>query len=199
MTTADTGETAGVAEAGAHEPGFAIRPARPSDARSFLDLWRAVVAERRFVRTDDVTRGGRHYRKMFRRSWTGDQAIVVAVDGPWVIGHLTVSREAHPVTRHVASLGIAVARDRRRSGVASALMVEAIRWARAVGVEKLALSVYPDNEAAVALYRKFGFVEEGRLTGHSKKRVGYRDEIVMGLWLTDRSGEREPSGAPGTR
>jgi len=65
-------------------------------------------------------------------------------------------------------------------------MDEAIRWARQFGVEKLALSVYPDNDAARALYRKFGFLEEGRLTGHSKKSIGYRDEIVMGLWLIER-------------
>jgi putative acetyltransferase len=46
--------------------------------------------------------------------------------------------------------------------------------------------VYPDNQAARALYRKFGFEEEGRLTGHSKKRIGYLDEVVMGRWLIDR-------------
>ena len=62
-------------------------------------------------------------------------------------------------------------------------MGEAVRWARAMDVEKLALSVFPDNVAALALYRRFGFVEEGRLTGHSKKEIGYRDEVLMGLWL----------------
>jgi len=60
---------------------------------------------------------------------------------------------------------------------------EAVRWAEQMGVEKLCLSVYPDNEPAGALYTKFGFVEEGRMTGHSKKAIGYRDEIVMGRWL----------------
>jgi ribosomal protein S18 acetylase RimI-like enzyme len=38
----------------------------------------------------------------------------------------------------------------------------------------------------LALYRKFGFKEEGRLTGHSRKSIGYFDEIVMGLWLNAR-------------
>ena len=70
----------------------------------------------------------------------------------------------------------------------TALMAEAVRWAKEMGVEKLALSVYQHNEAALALYRKFGFQEEGRLTGHSRKSMGYVDEIVMGLWLIDRPG-----------
>jgi RimJ/RimL family protein N-acetyltransferase len=116
----------------------------------------------------------------------------VAVADRRVIGHLSISREEHPVNRHVASIGMMVAPDWRRRGVGSALMKEALLWAREMGVEKVALTVYPDNDAARALYLSFGFVEEGRLTGHSKKRIGYRDEIVMGLWLTPQP----PGGSP---
>ena len=166
---------------------FVVRPAQPKDAASFLEMWRAVIAEGKHVRTERASQSVRFYRRRyFRRSWSGDQASMVAVQGDRVIGHLNVSREDSPVTRHVASIGMAVASDWRRKGVGSALMSEAIRWGHQFGVEKLALSVYPDNEAALALYRKFGFQEEGRLTGHSKKSMGYRDEIVMGLWLIER-------------
>jgi ribosomal protein S18 acetylase RimI-like enzyme len=165
--------------------GFVVRPAGPGDARSFLTLWRSVVGERTFVRSDSVHGSVRTFRKRFRSSWTNEEANLVAVHGDRVIGHLSVSREEHPVTRHVASLGMAVAPEWRGRGVGSALMAEAIAWARTHGVEKLALSVYPDNQRALALYAKFGFVEEGRLTGHSRKSIGYRDEIVMGRWLID--------------
>jgi putative acetyltransferase len=169
-------------------PSFDIRPATPGDAASFLELWRTVVAEGRYVRTEDVTASVRYYRRRFRRPWTVDETELIAADGDQVIGHLNASREEGPQTRHVASLGMFVAPDRRGQGVGTALMEECLRWARAMGVEKLALSVYPDNDRALALYRKFGFVEEGRLTGHSKKSLGYRDEIVMGLWLIEREG-----------
>jgi putative acetyltransferase len=180
-------ETSPRPDPGSWAAGFTIRPAEPSDAHSFLDMWRKVVAEGWFVRPDTVGRSERYYRRRyFRRTWTPDQVSLVAVAGERVIGHLTATREEGSVTRHVATLGMAVATDWRGRGVGSALMAEVIRWARAVGVEKLALSVYPGNQAALALYRKFGFREEGRLTGHSKKAVGYLDEIVMGLWLVDR-------------
>jgi putative acetyltransferase len=168
-----------------------VRPAVPGDAASFFELWQAVVAEGRYVRTETIKTSVRHYRRRFRRSWTSDEAEIVAVDGSRVIGHLNVSREESPATWHVASLGMSVAADRRGQGVGTALLDECIRWARLFDVEKLALSVYPDNERAIGLYRKFGFVEEGRLTGHSKKSIGYRDEIVMGLWLIDRSQPRD--------
>jgi ribosomal protein S18 acetylase RimI-like enzyme len=186
---------------GDSRPGFVVRPARPEDAASFLDLWKEVVAERKYVRTDRVRRGVRYYRKSFRDSWTEDKASLVALHGERVIGQLEVQREESPVTRHVASLGMMVLIDWRSRGVGSALMTEAVRWGREAGVEKLALSVYPHNAVAKALYLKFGFQEEGRLSGHSKKAVGYLDEIVMGLWLVPR-----PDGSglaledpPGTR
>jgi RimJ/RimL family protein N-acetyltransferase len=163
---------------------YTVRPATAADTRSFLDLYALVVSEGRYIRTDRVHRSTRFYRKRLANSWTDDEASIVAVirsDG--VIGSLGISREEHPVTRHVASIGMMVHPAWRGRGVGSALMTKALEWARQTGVEKVALSVYPDNGAARALYRKFGFVEEGRLSGHSKKAVGYRDEIVMGLWL----------------
>jgi RimJ/RimL family protein N-acetyltransferase len=167
-------------------PEFVVRPARPEDAASFLELWNEVVAERKYVRTDRVRRGARYYRKSFRDAWNEDKASLVALDGKRVIGQLEVQREESPVTRHVASLGMMVLREWRGRGVGSALLAEAVRWGREAGVEKLALSVYPHNVVAHALYLKFGFREEGRLSGHSKKAVGYLDEIVMGLWLVPR-------------
>jgi diaminopimelate decarboxylase len=160
-----------------------IRPGRPRDARSYLDFWRAIVAEGRAVRTESVTSPVHVYRARFRRSWTDREAQIVAVEAGRVIGHVFVQRELHPVTRHVATLGIAVAADRRSRGIGSALMAEAIRWGRSVGVEKLMLSVYPSNTAAVALYRRFGFVDEGRLVRHSRKSYGYDDEVLMATWI----------------
>lgn len=171
-----------------------VRPAGPSDAASFLEHYSAVVAERRFIRSESVQRSTRDYRRMFRRSWTPDQVHLVAVGDARVIGHAGAAREEQPVTRHVASLGMAVSLEWRGRGVGSALMAAVIEWATSVGVEKLALSVYPDNGPARALYGKFGFVEEGRLSGHSKKSIGYRDEVIMALWLIERpNADRENS------
>ena len=164
-------------------PGVRVRPAAPSDARSFLAMWREVVAEQRYVRSEDAQRSARFYRRRFKRSWTDREAQLVAVEGKRVVGHVTIQREGHPVSRHVATLGIAVAADRRGGGVGSALLAEALRWARSAGVERIVLSVYPDNTRAIALYRRFGFVEEGRLVRQSRKSFGYEDEVLMARWV----------------
>jgi diaminopimelate decarboxylase len=170
--------------------GIVIRPAAPRDARAFIGFWTAIVAEGRYVRSESVRHPARVYRARFRHPWTDREAQVLAMDGDHVVGHLYVQREEHPVTRHVATLGIAVAASHRGRGIGSALMAEALRWAQHVGVEKILLSVYPHNTAAVALYRKFGFVDEGRLARQSRKSYGYEDEILMATWLGSDGAER---------
>jgi RimJ/RimL family protein N-acetyltransferase len=81
-------------------------------------------------------------------------------------------------------LGMWVAADRRGRGVGTALVAAAIEWARERGLHKLTLGVFPHNEAAIALYRKFGFVEEGRRVRHFRRSSGELwDVIEMGLLL----------------
>jgi ribosomal protein S18 acetylase RimI-like enzyme len=159
-----------------------IRPATPRDARAFHAFWTAIVAEERFVRSEEVGVPPRAYRRRFkgRSAW---EAHLVAVRGDRLVGYVTVQRDRHPVTRHVASLAIAVAADVRGRGIGRRLMDEAVAWAERIGVEKLVLSVYPHNDVAIALYRSFGFVEEGRLVRHSRKSYGYEDEILMAAWI----------------
>jgi ribosomal protein S18 acetylase RimI-like enzyme len=71
---------------------------------------------------------------------------------------------------------------RARSG--RGLLTAAIAWARERGLHKLSLSVFPHNAAAIALYRKFGFVEEGRRVKHYRRASGELwDALDMGLLL----------------
>jgi RimJ/RimL family protein N-acetyltransferase len=77
-----------------------------------------------------------------------------------------------------------VAANWRGRGVGKALLTASIEWARVRGLHKLALSVFPHNNAAIALYRQFGFVEEGRLVRHVRRADGQLwDLIEMGLLL----------------
>jgi RimJ/RimL family protein N-acetyltransferase len=174
--------------------GFEVRPARPGDARSFLEAFRSVAAERRFIQTEEVSQTARQCRKLFRHPVTGEGANLVAVAGGGIIGSISVQRDAHPATRHTASIGMFVTAAWRGRGVGTALMDGAMRWARDAGVERVDLSVYPHNQAAIALYRAFGFVQEGRLIRHAKKSYGYEDEILMAVWLGPRSTAGEHQG-----
>jgi len=104
----------------------------------------------------------------------------VAVAGSVVLGSVHVEPSSHGY----GELGMAVAREWRGRGVGSALMAAAIEWARECGLHKLSLSVWPHNAAAIALYRKYGFVEEGRRIKQMRRQSGELWDIVeMGLLL----------------
>ena len=163
--------------------GIEIRAARPADAASFTEAYGSVAAEKRFIQSERVTRSARVYRRRFRASWSDRAAHVVALDGHRVVANLSIHRNDHPATWHVATLGMFVVASHRGRGIGGALMAEALRWAREHRLERVELTVYPHNEAALALYRRHGFVEEGRLVRHAKKSYGYEDEILMALWL----------------
>jgi len=112
-------------------------------------------------------------------SWTLDGTLV-AVAGAEIVGsvHLEVSRHGF------GEIGMAVARDWRGRGVGTALLAGAIDWAREQGVHKLSLSVFAHNAAGIALYRKLGFVEEGRRVKQIRRSSGELwDVIDMGLLL----------------
>ena len=159
-----------------------IRRAAPADAARLVELaeavgsepegwlisdsaWRSVGDERRYLR---ATRGH------------PDAAVLVAEVGEQIVGRLSVARDTHPASHHVADLGLMVDAGWRRRGVGQALLSGAVAWARTAGVTKLELHVFPHNEAAMGLYERFGFVREGYRRGHYQRANGrYVDAVLM--------------------
>jgi len=164
-----------------------IRPAELGDAQALVELgsaigsengswlltteeWRSVADERRYLR---VVRGH------------PDAAVFVAVEEGRPIGRLSLSRDVHPASRHVADLGLMVAGTHRRRGVGRALLDQAVAWAAGAGVQKLELHVFPWNEPAIALYESYGFEREGLRRGQYLRDGTPVDAILMALWLGD--------------
>ena len=154
--------------------GFRIRPARDEDRLPLALVFAAVAEERDGIGTEppvDV--------EARAASWALDGTIV-AVGGDEVIGSIHVAASGHGY----GEIGMAIAREWRGRGVGSALMEAAIDWARAQDLHKLSLGVFAHNAAALALYRKYGFVEEGRRIKHYRRQSGELwDSIEMGLLL----------------
>jgi RimJ/RimL family protein N-acetyltransferase len=153
---------------------FQIRPARDDDRLPLALVFAAVAEERDGIGSEppvDV--------EARAASWTLDGTIVAVGDGE-VIGSIHVATSGHGF----GEIGMAIAREWRGRGVGSALMAAAIEWARAQGLHKLSLGVFAHNAAGLALYRKFGFVEEGRRVKHYRRQSGELwDSIEMGLLL----------------
>jgi len=155
---------------------FEIRSAQAGDARAMAELFALVAAERDGIATEPPVDIGER-EALFARS-AGES--VVAVADRQIIGMLHIE-----VSRHgFGELGMLVDPGWRGRGVGSALLAAAIGWARGRELHKLCLEVFAHNTAAVALYRKCGFIEEGRRVRQYRRASGELwDSIVMGLAL----------------
>jgi RimJ/RimL family protein N-acetyltransferase len=112
-----------------------------------------------------------------------DDAAVFVAELPMngIVGRLSLGRDPHPASRHVADLGLMVSERHRRRGIGTALLREAEEWARTVGVRKLELHVFPHNDAAIHLYESVGFRREGLRRGHYRRGEEYLDAVLMAL------------------
>ena len=155
---------------------FTVRPASATDARAMAELFAAVAEERTGIASEppvDVE------ERTARFAAASAESIVAAADGQ-IVGmiHTTVSRYGF------GEFGMLVDREWRGRGVGSALILATIDWARGQGLHKLCLEVFAHNTAAIALYRKCGFVEEGHRVKHYRRASGELwDSIIMGLSL----------------
>lgn len=65
--------------------------------------------------------------------------------------------------KHIVIFGLMTAKEARGRGIATALINFFIDLAQKEGFKKISIQVMGSNPAALALYNKLGFVEEGRL------------------------------------
>ena len=164
---------------------FKVRPADPSDAEALTRLAEAVSAEPEgwLISSNGEWRSvgdERRYLKALRRYPNAAVFVAERSDGA-IIGRLSLARDTHPASAHVADLGLMVAKEARGQGAGRSLLKAAVEWARGAGVRKLELHVFPWNGPAVQLYERFGFEREGFRKGHYQRRGDDVDAILMAL------------------
>lgn len=159
--------------------------ARARDALPLLALQREVLAERDYFITLPEELGVTLEQKIevVRELREASNAIllVARVPGVQVAGALTIVGGALSRMRHAGKLEIMVSPSHRGRGLGRALMSAGIAWAEANPVlTKVGLSVFTTNDRAIALYRSFGFEEEGRRPGEYRMEDGsLRDDLLL--------------------
>jgi ribosomal protein S18 acetylase RimI-like enzyme len=121
---------------------------------------------------------------------------VVAEERGRLVGHAFLDPMGLAANRHVYRLNIVVHPGCTGRGIGSALLIDLLSWAKsAPQLGKIEFLVRASNVPAVALYRRFGFVREGRLAGRIKLADGrLLDDLAM-AWFPKRA--KPP--APGRR
>jgi putative acetyltransferase len=153
-----------------------IRGTRPGDAEQIATLLNLPGFRRNTLRVPFQT--PEQVRGWLERS-APDTTAIVACHGDSIIGAADLRRFSGR-RAHAGEIGLGVHDDCVRTGVGSALLSALIdageRW---LGLTRLELSVYTDNESALALYRKFDFVVEGTYRAYAFRDGAFTDAHCM--------------------
>ena len=158
------------------ESDFRIRPMREADLVGVLA----------------VEQGGYPYpwsRRIFEDCLRVGYCCLVADSGGCVEAHgimMVRAGEAH-------ILNLCVDADRRRCGIARALLDQLLDVAATANARCAFLEVRPSNTGAIELYHQSGFHEVGRRPNYYPAAFGREDALVMarGLDIPDENG-RQP-------
>jgi RimJ/RimL family protein N-acetyltransferase len=163
---------------------FTIRSARPEDAEVLIAYVKVVTQESDYliIQADEFQNTEEEERQWVQKRVDdpGKIAIVAEASGE-LIGLLDFDNGSRKRLAHRGTLGMTVRKEWRDRGVGTALLQCFIEWAEANPLtEKVGLGVFAGNEAAIQLYRRFGFVEEGRQPKEVKMGPNeYEDVILM--------------------
>jgi RimJ/RimL family protein N-acetyltransferase len=110
-----------------------------------------------------------------------NEILVAAFFEGQLIGLVDFRHEKRRRMSHVGSFGIGVLPQWRDQGVGRVIIESMIDWLiHYTDIEIVQLGVLADNERAIALYEKLGFVIEGRKQKYFKFGPGhYVDELLM--------------------
>ena len=158
-----------------------VRAARIEDCERIALGMKIVVDEGRWLATESAVSLDDLVQR-FRASleWEG-HFVFVLWDGPKLVGSLGL----HPsAAEGVLTLGMWILPAWRGRG-GGRMLIEAAIAAVPAGAHKVELEVFPDNDAAIGLYREFGFEEEGLRRDHYRREDGeLRSALLMSRLFT---------------
>ncbi len=161
-----------------------LRSPLVSDAQELIEYVKTTSGETDFLvkYPDEVTITPEQEREYIEKlNAAPRQAMILAeVDGQ-LAGNCTF----HPIggrtrNRHRCSIGIALYEKFWGLGIGSAMFDLLLEEAARCGFEQAELEVRARNERAIALYKKKGFTETGRIPHAAKHRDGsYDDDLIL--------------------
>lgn len=165
-----------------------LRNAEASDGKAVLENFNQTHAETDWLlsypdeNTFDVDKESRFLER--KAASQNEIELVAVVDGK-VVGTAGVDAlGTRYKVAHRAEFGVSILKDYWGLGIGCAMMEACIKCAREAGYVQLELNVVEDNERAVSMYQKAGFVECGRNPkGFRSRTSGYQEVVSMRLEL----------------
>ena len=165
-----------------------IREATKEDAAAILSFMATVGSQSDNLVTDEKglpNSLGQEEAYLQHKMESKNSIQLLAFEDHVLIGSAGCDASTRQRICHSGEIGISVLKSYWGKGVGSALLDFLVQWARTseTGLRKLNLTVRSDNDRAIALYKRFGFIEEGRVKRLFLINGVFYDGMTMGLLI----------------
>lgn len=154
-----------------------IRPLETGDTRALLTFANDLIAEDTYLMLSGkkmtYAEEKKYVQNSLDRMKKKEKIHLVATVGDRVVGSAEI-RRGEKRKHHIGEIGISVLKEFRREGIGRRLMSELIGQGKLLGLRMLMLHCFENNTAALALYKKFGFV----MCGLTPEAYHYRDLYI---------------------
>jgi len=158
-----------------------------------LNLWSDPVVQRlSFIEDLSHTRTEQFLQRTIESIASGSVLFLVVEDKEWLefMGHVSLNFKPGP--ERDAAIGIALKTGFRGRGFGTELMHWLITYGfHELGLSRISLTVLEDNIPALRMYKRIGFIDEGRRRVGTRSDGRPRDVICMGIvreeWDIQRS------------
>lgn len=154
-----------------------LRAVRLSDAEALCTIFNMPGVRRGTLRIPFET--VESWERRIAKSGAESTWIVAEVEGK-VVGHGNLTVQSAPRRAHIGEIVVGVDDGFVGRGIGAAILAALLdvadNWR---GLKRVELTVYADNEPAIRLYTRYGFVVEGRHLKAGFTDGAYHDVLTM--------------------
>lgn len=160
-----------------------IREARTSDSEGMIECIKSYLKSNYIPLTpEEFNPTVEEQEKWISKFINGKiDLLLVAVHNGKIIGNIDLTIHHRSMLSHTGFIGMGIHENWQNQGIGTILMDKVIEWSDSrYEIEILWLQVFGTNEKGIKIYKKKGFVEDGRQKGFIKNTNGeYIDNVIM--------------------
>ena len=162
-----------------------FRQPQVEDAQRILDYMNIATVETDFLSfgKDELTWTLEEEQKFIEEHLDDkNKIIIIAEISGEIVGISSITGGKPPRVRHIGELGITILKKYWSYGIGCIFMENLIAWAnKSCVIRQIFLKVRVDNKRAIKLYKKFGFIREGKIKRQLFIDNKFYDAYLMGL------------------
>jgi RimJ/RimL family protein N-acetyltransferase len=158
-----------------------IRKIQENDWVGLRNLMNSLVKENAFILRDvpiSKEEQIKNLKKRIEDMKKKKRVDLVAIYNGKLVANIYIRRKKFK-EKHVGTLGVFVKKNYRNEGIGKALIKEALKHSKKIGIKLVVLGVFKVNKPAMILYKKLGFKKYGELPKALKHKGRYMNNVLM--------------------